>query len=142
MRHNSTALDAFVKVMKVTNYSGLWDSKLTWYFLNATHWICLYGLKQGLRIHGFIPPWLCLIIMFLIIQVKFLKPSGYWTVISCSFIFQKKTQIILVGSMELWSRPAHWPSEWSVRKWSGRHGFNPRSRHTKNSKNCTWCNLA
>ena len=26
--------------------------------------------------------------------------------------------------------------------WSGRLGFNPRSNHTKDSKNSTWCHLA
>ena len=29
----------------------------------------------------------------------------------------------------------HWPSRWSVPPWSGRPGFSPRSRHTKNLKN-------
>ena len=30
----------------------------------------------------------------------------------------------------------------SVRQWSGRPGFNPRSRHTKDFKNGTWYLLA
>ena len=30
--------------------------------------------------------------------------------------------------------PAHWPSEQSIRQWSGRPGFNPRSHHTKTLK--------
>ena len=30
----------------------------------------------------------------------------------------------------------------SVRQWSGRQGFNPRSHHTKDFKNGTWCLLA
>ena len=30
----------------------------------------------------------------------------------------------------------------SDHQWSGRHGFNPRSRHTKNFKSTTWCLLA
>ena len=29
----------------------------------------------------------------------------------------------------------------SVRQWPGRPGFNPRSSHTKDSKNGTWCPL-
>ena len=33
-----------------------------------------------------------------------------------------------------------WPS--SVHQWPGRPGFNPRSSHTKDSKNGTWCHLA
>ena len=32
---------------------------------------------------------------------------------------------------------AHWPSGQSVRQWSGRPGFNPRSSHTKDFKNGT-----
>ena len=31
----------------------------------------------------------------------------------------------------------HWPNELSVRQWSGRPWFNPRSSHTKGSKNGT-----
>ena len=39
-RNSSTDLNTFAKVMKVTNFTGLWDAKLTWYSLSATHWIC------------------------------------------------------------------------------------------------------
>ena len=31
----------------------------------------------------------------------------------------------------------YWPNESSIRQWSGRPKFNPRSSHTKNSKNST-----
>ena len=31
----------------------------------------------------------------------------------------------------------HWPRGYSVRQWPGRSGFNPRSSHTKDSKNGT-----
>ena len=34
--HNSAALDASVKVVKMTSHTGLWDTKLTWYSLNVT----------------------------------------------------------------------------------------------------------
>ena len=34
-----------------------------------------------------------------------------------------------------------WPNELSVHQWSGRPGFNPRSSHTKDLKNGTWCLL-
>ena len=37
---------------------------------------------------------------------------------------------------------AHWPSGYSVHQWSGRPGFNPRSRHTKDFKNGTLYLLA
>ena len=40
MRHNSTTLEAFAGVKKVTNYTELWDTKFTWYSLSATHQIC------------------------------------------------------------------------------------------------------
>ena len=42
MRHNLAAPNAFAKVLKVTDYIGLWDVKLTWYSPNTTHQICLY----------------------------------------------------------------------------------------------------
>ena len=36
----------------------------------------------------------------------------------------------------------YWPSGSRFRQWSGRPGFNPRSRHTKDFKNSTWYFLA
>ena len=33
--------------------------------------------------------------------------------------------------------PDPWSNEYSVRQWSGRPGFNPRSSYTKDSKNGT-----
>ena len=33
--------------------------------------------------------------------------------------------------------PAHWPSGYSVRQWSGRPGFNPELCYTKDFKNGT-----
>ena len=43
------------EVVMVTNLTGLWDGKLTWYSPRATHWICLYGFDGpvgwGCRIH-------------------------------------------------------------------------------------------
>ena len=33
---------------------------------------------------------------------------------------------------------AHWSCGLSIRQWSGRPGFNPRSHHTKDFKNGTW----
>ena len=34
---NSAALDAFAEIMKVMNHTEMWDAKLTWYSLSATH---------------------------------------------------------------------------------------------------------
>ena len=53
MRHDSAILDAFTKVMYVTNHSGIWHTELTWYLLSATHQICLNWLEHVLGIHGF-----------------------------------------------------------------------------------------
>ena len=39
MMHNSTALDTFAGDVKVTSHAGLWDAKLGWYSLSATHQI-------------------------------------------------------------------------------------------------------
>ena len=33
-------LTGFIEVAKVTKHGGQWDVRLTWYSLNATHWIC------------------------------------------------------------------------------------------------------
>ena len=33
IENNSAALDAFAGVLKVTNYTGLWDAELKWYSL-------------------------------------------------------------------------------------------------------------
>ena len=41
------------KLMKVMNYTGLWDAKLAWYSQNATHQICLCGLEHSLGIYPF-----------------------------------------------------------------------------------------
>ena len=48
-------LTGFAKVMNMTNHTGLWDAVLTWYSPSDTHWICLYSLENGLRIHVFSP---------------------------------------------------------------------------------------
>ena len=60
--------------MKVTNHTKLWDSKLAWYSLSATHQICLSGLKHSFIIHHFRPTWFCLIIKALALWAKFLEP--------------------------------------------------------------------
>ena len=44
----STVLDAFPKVIKVTNLTWWWDAKSAWYSLSTTCWIWPYGLKHGL----------------------------------------------------------------------------------------------
>ena len=41
--------------------------------------------------------------------------------------------LVKLGRMKMDS-PAHWPNEYSVRQWSRRPGFTPRSSHTKNLK--------
>ena len=69
--------------MKVTNPTWLWDAKLAWNSLSATHWIWVYGLEYGFR-----PIWPRLIIEVLAAwRVKFLEPSCYHIVINSAFIF-------------------------------------------------------
>ena len=72
-KFNSAALDAFDKVMKMMNYTGLWNVKLVWYFQGVTCWIYLCSLEPGLRIHGFWPAWPCLIIKVLTTEWNFLN---------------------------------------------------------------------
>ena len=62
MRHNSATIVVFAEVVKVTNHTGLWDAELAWYSMSDIHWICLYGLKYNLKIHGFRLTWHCLIV--------------------------------------------------------------------------------
>ena len=33
----------FIQVIKMTNYTGLWDAELAWYSMSATHRIYPYG---------------------------------------------------------------------------------------------------
>ena len=40
MRYNSAGLDDFAEFVKGRNHTGLWDTELAWYSLNASHWIC------------------------------------------------------------------------------------------------------
>ena len=87
LAQNSPALDVFIKVVKVMNHTGLWDTELAWYSLSATRQICLYGLEQGLGIHGFKLTWSCLVVEVLSIQVKFLRLFAYCTEINCTFTF-------------------------------------------------------
>ena len=49
------APDAFAKVMKATNHTGLWDPELTRYSLNTTHWICR-GC-EGDKLHWTVRSW-------------------------------------------------------------------------------------
>ena len=77
MKHNLAALDAFTEIVKVTNHNGLWDAKLAWYsLLNLPLWPWYPVL---------VLTWLCLIIEVLTIKAKFLRLSGYCTVINKHF---------------------------------------------------------
>ena len=70
-------MDAFTKVVKVTNHNGLWDAELAWYSPRIAHQICFYGLEYGLIIHGFRPTWPYPSVEVLVTWAKFLEPSGY-----------------------------------------------------------------
>ena len=85
-RYNVAAPYAFVEVVKVMNHTGLWDFKLTWYF---QYYLpeCLCDLQHNFWINSFRPTWTCLIVEVLTTWTIFLEPSGYCTVINCTFIF-------------------------------------------------------
>ena len=78
-------LTGFTEVVKVTNHNGLWDAKLAWYSLSATHHICLNGLEYGRGILSFRST-RTLIVEFFAVWAKFLETSGYWTVNNRVFI--------------------------------------------------------
>ena len=85
--HNSAASDDFEAVVKVTNNTELWEAELAWYSPNATLWIWFYSLEHRLGIHSYRSTWSSLIVEVLATWAKFLKPSGYSTVINCAFAF-------------------------------------------------------
>ena len=53
VKNNSAALDAFAEVMKMMNYTGLWNAKLAWYSQSVTPRFCLSDLERGHGIYGF-----------------------------------------------------------------------------------------
>ena len=87
MRHNLATLDAFARIVKVMNQTGLWDVEFAWYSPSATHWICLYGMKYGPGVHTFRPTWPCPVIEVLVTWAKFFKPSNFCIVIKCNSTF-------------------------------------------------------
>ena len=68
-----------LRSMKVTNDSGLWDVKLTWYSPSATRRICIYGSEYGFEVYGFKPIWPSLIIEVHANQAKFLNSEDFRT---------------------------------------------------------------
>ena len=57
VRYNSTAPNAFVEIVKVTNPTRLWDTKLACVSASDTRRICFCSLDHGLRIDGFRLTW-------------------------------------------------------------------------------------
>ena len=85
VRHNSSALDAFVEVVVVSNNTGLQDAELAWYSLKATYWI---GLDEAYPQNPqFRTTWYGLITEVLATRLKIHIPSDYCTVINCAFTF-------------------------------------------------------
>ena len=58
-RHNSTAPDAFVVLVKITIFRELSDAEPASYSPSATHRIYLTGLKYDFEIPRFKPGWPC-----------------------------------------------------------------------------------
>ena len=71
--HKSADLDTFLKVMKSTNHTEMWDAEqLACYSPSATSQICFYGLENGLGIHAFRSTSNWLIVKVLATWAKFL----------------------------------------------------------------------
>ena len=60
----------FTQVVKVTNHTILWDNRLAWYSLSATHLIFFHCLEHGFGIHDLGPTWSCLIVEVLVNPAK------------------------------------------------------------------------
>ena len=90
MRHNSTAMDASAKIVRVTNCTRLWDIEFAWYSPRATRRIWFSCLEHSRRIQGFRLIWPFLVVEFLAVWANFLQPSGYKSVINCPFTFRTK----------------------------------------------------
>ena len=87
VKYSLATPDDLAAIMKVMNHIGLCNAELAWYSPIATHQIFCYGLEHGFGILGFRSTWPCLVVEVLVIRVKFLEPSGYCTVINCTFTF-------------------------------------------------------
>ena len=71
VRYNSVAPYAFAEVIKVTQNTKLWDTKLAWYSPNVTCWIWLIGLEHALGISA-------LKLLDLAWLMRFLQPEWYF----------------------------------------------------------------
>ena len=80
------------------SHSELWDVECCWYSPNATWWICLHRLKNGLRTHAFMPTYPCLIAKFLATWAKFFEHLviDLWSPLTFN------QQMFLVASVVLW----------------------------------------
>ena len=95
VRHKLVTPDAFAKIMKGTKFTGLWETKLTWYSPNATHRFCHYGLEYRLGIYFFRSTWSSTL-------VKVLATIWWSTVVNCVFAFH--TKLFIGASKALWLR--------------------------------------
>ena len=80
MRNNMAALNAFAKVVKVTNHTEVPSSSDTLQLLLAR-----FAWSTTSESTLFRPNYPCLIVKVLATQANHLEPSGYCTVIKCTF---------------------------------------------------------
>ena len=76
----------FVKLVKMMNHAELCDVELAWYSPSATRQIYCYGWKQRPEFYCFTSTSTWLIFEVLTTRAKFLEPSSYCSVITCTFI--------------------------------------------------------
>ena len=71
-----------------------------------------------------------------------LELGEMWCTLHChySLVYSDPVRVPYVGQIELFNHLLYLTL--SVCQWPGRPGFNPRSSHSKDSKNGTWCYLA
>ena len=79
------------------------------------------------------------------IKISYVKTRIDQTQQNNNVVIETKRLITLENAVNLRKksiRLTHWCNGLSVLQWPGRLGFNPRSSHTKDFKNGTWCLLA
>ena len=93
-----------LEVVKVTNYSELWDAQPVWYSPSATWKISLHGMDYSLGIHCFRPTWPDQIVVVLAMWTKFLEQYDYCIVFNCTFSFHTTNLLVCLCHSNSWIR--------------------------------------
>ena len=74
----------FWSSVNVTNHTGMWDAKLAWVLLSGFTSVAWSTASECMVLSQLA---ISSIVNVLVIQVKFIEPSGYGTVINCTLTF-------------------------------------------------------